>query len=195
MYLEKMQGSLLSKKENIDRKWKKHKGQETMDLEDSDSFNTEIQNEEVIPTEFTQRIEGDLNRCAEWLPDTLKFNYEEIKDFWDYPNVFEFLVGWSVGTCQGSYLQAFEVIYEKTPSLNQMMKIRKTVARRKIQFEQGVNAFLEDAFLKKIDKSSGTNNSIWMQTPLHNFGSKCIMNKHHLCYNPECECLCHHTKN
>lgn len=31
----------------------------------------------------------------------------------------------------------------------------------------------------------------WIKTPLSKFGFKCIMNKHDLCENPSCECLCH----
>lgn len=165
-----------------------------MDLKDSDSSDNKVLKHTIIPTEFTQKIEGDLNQCAQWLPDALQANYEEIKEFWDYQNVFEFLVGWSVGTCQGSYLQAFEVIYEKTPSLEQMVEIRKTVARRKMQFEQGVNAFLEENSLKKIAKSYDTTDSIWAQIPLHDFGYKCIMNKHNLCGDSKCVCLCHQEK-
>ncbi len=32
----------------------------------------------------------------------------------------------------------------------------------------------------------------WIETPLSKFGFKCIMNKHDLCVNSSCECLCHH---
>jgi len=32
----------------------------------------------------------------------------------------------------------------------------------------------------------------WIETPLSKFGSKCIMNKHDLCVDSSCECLCHH---
>jgi hypothetical protein len=152
---------------------------------------TKEQTEVIMPPEFTLRIEGDLNQCAEWLPDVLEANYEEIKEFWDYENTFEFLAGWSVGTCQGSYLQTFQILYEKTPSLEQMIEIKKTVARRKVQFEQGVSSFLEENHLKKIDKSTVKNGSIWMKVPIHDFGSKCIMNEHNLCHTPKCACLCH----
>ncbi len=34
--------------------------------------------------------------------------------------------------------------------------------------------------------------SIWNETPLSKFGFKCVMNKHDLCVNSSCECLCHH---
>lgn len=33
--------------------------------------------------------------------------------------------------------------------------------------------------------------SIWTETLLSKFGFKCIMNKHDLCTEDECECLCH----
>ena len=34
-------------------------------------------------------------------------------------------------------------------------------------------------------------NSSWMQTPLHEFGFKCIANEHELCSDSNCKCLCH----
>ena len=45
--------------------------------------------------------------------------------------------------------------------------------------------------LEKIDEPNVENNSIWKQTPLHNFGSKCIMNKHSVCCDSKGACLCH----
>ncbi len=45
--------------------------------------------------------------------------------------------------------------------------------------------------LEKIDELIVEKNSIWMQTPLHDFGPKCIMNEHNLCCDPKCKCLCH----
>ena len=33
----------------------------------------------------------------------------------------------------------------------------------------------------------------WVQTPLSKFGFKCIMNKHNLCADSSCECLCHQS--
>jgi len=42
--------------------------------------------------------------------------------------------------------------------------------------------------------TNGKNDSIWTQTPLHNFSSKCIMNEHYLCYDSICKCLCHDKK-
>ena len=37
----------------------------------------------------------------------------------------------------------------------------------------------------------GEKKTIWIQTPLSKFGSKCIMNKHDSCQNSSCGCLCH----
>ena len=45
--------------------------------------------------------------------------------------------------------------------------------------------------LEKIDESDVETNSIWTQTPLRDFSSKCIMNKHDLCTDGKCQCLCH----
>jgi len=33
--------------------------------------------------------------------------------------------------------------------------------------------------------------SFWTETPLSKFGFKCMMNKHQLCIDPTCQCLCH----
>jgi hypothetical protein len=33
--------------------------------------------------------------------------------------------------------------------------------------------------------------SNWIKTPLSAFGFKCVMNKHDLCDNSSCKCLCH----
>ena len=33
--------------------------------------------------------------------------------------------------------------------------------------------------------------SIWTDTLLSKFGFKCLMNKHDLCTEDKCECLCH----
>jgi len=34
-------------------------------------------------------------------------------------------------------------------------------------------------------------NSLWANTPLSEFGFKCIANKHGLCIDSKCKCLCH----
>ena len=34
-------------------------------------------------------------------------------------------------------------------------------------------------------------NSLWMKTPLKEFGFKCIASKHELCGDLKCKCLCH----
>jgi len=36
-------------------------------------------------------------------------------------------------------------------------------------------------------------NSLWMKTPLREFGFKCIANKHELCGDSKCKCLCHQS--
>jgi hypothetical protein len=44
---------------------------------------------------------------------------------------------------------------------------------------------------ERIDESYVENDSIWMHVPLRDFGSKCIMNKHDVCTDKKCQCLCH----
>ncbi|MDH3313914.1 MAG: hypothetical protein OEM28_12350 [Nitrosopumilus sp.] len=45
--------------------------------------------------------------------------------------------------------------------------------------------------LEKVGKLDNKENSIWNQTPLSDFGSKCIMNEHDICQDPKCKCFCH----
>ena len=33
----------------------------------------------------------------------------------------------------------------------------------------------------------------WIETPLSKFGFKCVMNKHDICVDSSCECLCHQS--
>ena len=46
-------------------------------------------------------------------------------------------------------------------------------------------------YTSENDESGVKNDSIWTKTPLRDFCFKCIMNKHNLCHNPKCACLCH----
>ena len=101
-----------------------------------------------LPKEFIQRIEKDLNKITGGIPDILSSNYEFLSDTWNYSNAFEFLVGMIVGNCQFSYIQAFDQIYKKMPSSEQIEEIHSLISRRKIQFEQGVYAFLEENNIK-----------------------------------------------
>ena len=48
--------------------------------------------------------------------------------------------------------------------------------------------------LEKNNKHDVENDSIWIQTPLRIFGSKCIMNEHNLRIDVKCQCLCHSKK-
>ena len=101
-----------------------------------------------LPVEFINNIEKDLNKITEGIPEILESNYEFIKDDWNYSNAFEFLVGMILGNCQFSYIQAFDQIYEKMPNREQIKDIHTVISRRKIQFEQGVSAFLEENNIK-----------------------------------------------
>ena len=101
-----------------------------------------------LPGEFIENIEKDLNKITERIPDILYSNYDFLKDNWNYSNAFEFLVGMIVGNCQLGYIQAFDQTYEKMPSRKQTEEIHNIISRRKIQFEQGVIAFLEENNIK-----------------------------------------------
>jgi hypothetical protein len=48
--------------------------------------------------------------------------------------------------------------------------------------------------LEEINESDVKNDSIWTQTPLRDFSSKCIMTEHNLCHDSKCKCLCHQKK-
>ncbi len=39
--------------------------------------------------------------------------------------------------------------------------------------------------------SQQENTTGWIETPLSEFGHKCIMNKHDICTDLSCGCLCH----
>jgi len=101
-----------------------------------------------LPEEFSQRIEKDLNTLVNGIPIILSSNFEFLKDTWNYPNAFEFLIGTLVGNCQVSYIQAFDQLYGQIPSAQQIEEIHNVISRRKIQFEQGVSAFLEENNIK-----------------------------------------------
>ena len=101
-----------------------------------------------LPKDFIERIERDLNKITNGIPDILTSNYEFLKNDWNYSNAFEFLVGVIVGNCQFSYVQAFDLIYKKMPTREEIKEIHSIISRRKIQFEQGVSAFLEENNIK-----------------------------------------------
>ena len=46
-----------------------------------------------------------------------------------------------------------------------------------------------DAISKEWEKFETEKLQFWLQTPLREFGYKCIENKHELCKG--CKCLCH----
>ena len=97
-----------------------------------------------LPEEFLRRIESDLNKIAEAIPDYFSKIYDEIQMYFHYPNIPEFLVGWCVGACHSSYVQTYLQVYGQVPTDEQVKEIRKIISRRKAQFEQGVLAFLEE---------------------------------------------------
>jgi len=98
----------------------------------------------ILPDGFVKRIERDLNKVIESIPDFFANKYGELQEVWNYPNGFEFLVGWCIGICEGSYLQAYQQMYQGTPTVEQVAAIHKIIARRKSHIEQGVSAFLEE---------------------------------------------------
>ena len=101
-----------------------------------------------LPDDFVQRIENDLNKLVEAIPEIIDSHHRFLKDTWNYSNAFEFLVGMLVGNCQLSYIQAFYQKYGKMPEPCQSENLHRIISRRKIQFEQGVSAFLEENNIK-----------------------------------------------
>lgn len=108
---------------------------------------TERKTISFLPEEFVKRVESDLNKITKYLPEHLLHNIDEFEKYWKYPNVFEFLVGYCVGTCTGSYLQSFMDLYKTPPGMDEVSEINKMVSRRRSQIEQGVNAFLDENFI------------------------------------------------
>jgi len=98
----------------------------------------------VLPEEFVKKIEMDLNKISEWMPDFFEKNFKELTTYWSYTNPFEFFVGMTVGICEGGYCQSFSQIYGKSPSNEQITEIRKIIARRRVQIEQGIDAFYKE---------------------------------------------------
>jgi len=108
---------------------------------------TKLKTISFLPNEFVRYIELDLNKITGIIPEHLLNNIDEFEKYWKYPNIFEFLVGYCVGTCNGSYVQAFMDLYKINPASEQVTEIRKMVSRRRSQIEQGVNAFLDENFI------------------------------------------------
>jgi len=98
----------------------------------------------VLPEEFVKKIERDLNKISESIPDFLEKNFKELYTYWSYTNPSEFFVGMTAGICEGSYCQSFSQIYEKSPSNQQITEIRKMIARRKVQIQQGIDAYYKE---------------------------------------------------
>ena len=98
----------------------------------------------VLPEEFVKKIESDLNKISEWIPDFIEKNFKDLSTYWTYANPFEFFVGLTAGICEGSYCQSFSQMCGVTPSNEQISEIRKIIARRKVQIEQGIDAYYKE---------------------------------------------------
>ena len=98
----------------------------------------------VLPEEFIDKIEGDLNKIVDAVPDYLSSIYSELQENFDISNTFQFLVGLCIGHCMGSYVQAYQQVYGKIPSSRELIEIHNTIFRRRIQIEQSVSAFLDE---------------------------------------------------
>ena len=98
----------------------------------------------VLPEEFVKKIESDLNKISEWIPDFFEKNFKELSTYWPYTNPFEFFVGLIAGICEGSYCQSFSQKCGEAPSNEQISEIRKIIARRKVQIEQGIDAYYKE---------------------------------------------------
>jgi len=111
----------------------------------------EVENNKIVstlPNDFIYRIESDLNKIVEAVPEYISSIFSELKENFYFPNAFEFLTGLCVGHCMGSYVQAYQQIYEKNPSSRELVEIHKIIFRRRIQIEQSVSAFLEENNIK-----------------------------------------------
>ncbi len=42
-----------------------------------------------------------------------------------------------------------------------------------------------------LSRKNHVKSNFWTETPLGEFGFKCIANKHELCNDLKCKCLCH----
>jgi len=98
----------------------------------------------VLPEEFVKKIESDLNKISEWIPDFIEKNFKELSTYWPYTNPFEFFVGLTAGICEGGYCQSFSQMCGAAPSSEQISEIRKIIARRKVQIEQGIDAYYKE---------------------------------------------------
>jgi len=83
-----------------------------------------------LPEEFVKYVELDLNKITEILPEHLLKNIDEFEKYWKYHNIFEFLVGYCVGTCNGSYVQGFMDLYKNNLTSDHISEISKMVSRR-----------------------------------------------------------------
>lgn len=107
----------------------------------------EVKNDKIIsvlPKDFIDKIEGDLNKIVEAIPEYLSSIYSELRQNFYFPNAFEFLTGLCIGHCMGSYVQAYQQVYERVPSSKELIEIHNAIFRRRIQIEQSVSVFLED---------------------------------------------------
>jgi len=113
-------------------------------VDSSTKYMHSFSNTLILPDDFLRWIESDLNKVTRILPDYLKKKYPEITEHRKYKHIFEFLIGWCIGTCELCYLSAYQIRYNETPSEIQITEIRKIISRRKIQIEQGILAFLKE---------------------------------------------------
>jgi glucose dehydrogenase len=61
-------------------------------------------------------------------------------------------------------------------------------------YSNSINCMSTEEKHKNKNKNTVNTNSpysIWTDTLLSKFGFKCLMNKHDLCTEGKCECLCH----
>jgi len=102
--------------------------------------------QQTLPKEYVRIIEKDLNKITRTLPDYLEKNFQKIQKNWEPSIAFDFLVGYCLGTCESSYFQGYQEKYGEVISEEQKNIIRKIIARRRIQIEQGVLSFLQKQF-------------------------------------------------
>jgi len=99
----------------------------------------------MLPEEFKNRIEEDLNLVSQTIPDYFKNKEDEFLKYWNTPELETFFEGFLVGMCETNYIQSFQKIYEKFPSKCQIDEIDKIIARRRSQFQQGILAAIKES--------------------------------------------------
>jgi len=85
------------------------------------------------------------------------------------------------------YLKDNGFIPRKDISINKKIAFSRTIDVGK-ETQHSLRIYIE--VLNKFANNSEIPN-LWTETPLKDFGFKCIASKHDLCSDEKCVCLCH----